>query len=623
MSDRNWYYQTPYDDSARMYQVVQAPYYVYPRVIYDSQGSPSGASPNGANVPGTSVSSVSGAVPNVSGALSGVSNANGASSGVRTQSTGDYLYSYSNVPNYINSRPMLLSKDQRGSTGSIASLPHAVGSASEGTMHSVTSTGTSMSGPTTNVSMNGNAATSTMSDDMGSKKVSKLKFKSSVMKDGDVEKNEYTLDMSDTAARRRRQNREAQRAYRERKATRINELEKTVSLLQDTIKEYELQMNTIHMRLQTLQEKNDILEKINQELITNKGSQSIPQEQLQQLQQQMQAQSTQGNPPPSTHIQHVGYQHVVQADQPNRNLMESINEFKPMTAVTLKREDQINKITEDNESQKRSADKAFLQLNPKFQKQLSTPVSPDVNSLLLANNETVNVEENEIDMNYMAKKAKTVKEGKCSGSSDCCSKKKQEAGVDPKNSNWKPGSCGTCSSDPYSKAFCQSMFAERRKLNQGREPNLTPDEVQKLRSDMMNAASETPTDQNIYAGTPAEDNVKANGERQSANASNVNDNAAGRGNAVTPISPPSVADTASATTKERKQSIEKLEVTSERDVSNWENRSNSDGSTTSAQDQPTRSTFDRIKKHMEYKRNFPTNSGNSPSNLDNILAKPV
>ena len=213
----------------------------------------------------------------------------------------------------------------------------------------------------------------------------------------------------DSVARRRKQNRDAQRAYRERKANRIHVLEDAVAGLQDELDAWRARANAAEQQVVQVSDQLAGALRENQEL---------------RVQAEM-----------------LRSRKRVQVDEVPSSLENMIQNFTPMKAMPLLKKKKVDKSELPDMSvwkpgscgncKKDPNNKAFCKSIFKGNTNPNSSLPPQFEKL-----------ETEITSEGL-----------------------------PDMSVWKPGSCGNCKKDPNNKAFCKSIFKGNTNPNSSLPPN--------------------------------------------------------------------------------------------------------------------------------------------------------
>ncbi|CAI4051070.1 hypothetical protein SKDZ_15G1260 [Saccharomyces kudriavzevii ZP591] len=272
----------------------------------------------------------------------------------------------------------------------------------------------------------------------------------------------------DSVEKRRKQNRDAQRAYRERRTTRIQVLEEKVEMLQNLVDDWQKK----YKRLES--EFSDTKENLHKSLALNnklqKASPLLVDAQVQQQQQQQ----------------------LKNRHENSISIVEMIENFKPMDAVNLKKRkaeetshvstipvnQSLSEIDITNNYQYAS-NRQFRSRNSSLDGHINSPLS----SCGSSNNAYMGNGSKKV---RCGGKQETTKAVKCYGvetgitpplSLGCCSCQKigseseelvtrccldreidsEDKPITREDGSWVPGSCKQCRSDPHSKSFCQSL----------------------------------------------------------------------------------------------------------------------------------------------------------------------
>lgn len=238
---------------------------------------------------------------------------------------------------------------------------------------------------------------------------------------------QYESPTSDEEERKKRQNRDAQRAYRERRTNRIQELEDTVETLQGMVKNWQKKYRAIESELEDVTRENEDLKKRNAGL-TSKLDGAASSEAMPFL------------------------------DPLLHTLIEN---FKPMKAVTLKR----RKL----EPTKPTTGCGFCsETTACVCKELE---DEGVETVRCTENTATCTQCSDIDKSCIKPKA-PVRPGDTSTDFLTLEGEDRPNTMDP---DFVPGSCNKCQSDPQSKAFCQAVYgppSEGKKVSCCSEPHM-------------------------------------------------------------------------------------------------------------------------------------------------------
>lgn len=252
----------------------------------------------------------------------------------------------------------------------------------------------------------------------------------------------------DTQVRKKRQNRDAQRAYRERRASRLEQLESTVETLQNMVKTWQRKCKSYEIEL--AQSKEDIL-KVEEE-------NSILRRRLKDFEGASVCMSCPKNPLISKKLEgHIEREADTATMLLEPFLQNVISKFKPMKAVTLKKRKLSNGSHGPDLELSPAASLSFNRfssLSP------SAPASSSTSGKcgFCSDSSTCVCKEFE-DENSKADRCSEDPPNctKCSNIDESCIKPTVPSVV--REEKWKPGSCTQCKADPQSKAFCKTIFS--------------------------------------------------------------------------------------------------------------------------------------------------------------------
>lgn len=238
--------------------------------------------------------------------------------------------------------------------------------------------------------------------------------------------------------KKKKQNRDAQRAYRERRANRLQELESTVNALQKTMQGWKRRCKDLENELQDVKEDNLSLKRQLDKKRSNLCNICLKE-------------PCTCHDEPATFFQDPFLQNMIKS-------------FKPMKAVNLKK----RKV-----SSSKSSESATPQPNIGPSISDGCGFCSDTTACVCKDLEEGNAEQRELSQQRRLEEPVTATLGHCSSEKkghceNCADIDKSclttesvplpaETTQKPKGSKWEPGSCAQCQVDPASKVFCKSV----------------------------------------------------------------------------------------------------------------------------------------------------------------------
>lgn len=255
-------------------------------------------------------------------------------------------------------------------------------------------------------------------------------------------------ESEDSQVKKKRQNRDAQRAYRERRASRLEQLEGTVETLQNMVKtwqrkckSYEIELAQSEKNITKVEEENLLLRRRLKDSESASVCTSCPKKPL--ISKKLEI-----------HTQRESDTATLLLDPFLQNV---ISNFKPMKAVTLKKRKLSNGPDLELSPPASLSFNRFSSLSP------TTPTSSSISGKCgFCSDSSTCVCKEFKDENAGAAKADRCSEDtlnctKCSNIDESCIRPT----VPPvtNEGKWKPGSCRQCKADPQSRAFCKTIFS--------------------------------------------------------------------------------------------------------------------------------------------------------------------
>ncbi|CAI4767882.1 BBM_1a_G0048350.mRNA.1.CDS.1 [Saccharomyces cerevisiae] len=290
----------------------------------------------------------------------------------------------------------------------------------------------------------------------------------------------------DSVEKRRRQNRDAQRAYRERRTTRIQVLEEKVEMLHNLVDDWQRKYKLLEYEF------SDTKENLQKSIaLNNELQKALPLIVNTPFQQQPE------NPP----------------DNPI-SILEMVENFKPIGAVSLKKrkaegplstshvpavltDQSLSEIDIANDSQYLSG-RQFSSTNSSLDGHINSPLSScsnSINACAGSGNKKIKCCGNKDAMkpvtccnqknNIMPSlvpvccSEKKIESDAKKSISKCCGDKEiydsENRPITKEDGSWIPGSCKQCRSDPHSRNFCQSLSNKCSSSSFSSNSALSPD----------------------------------------------------------------------------------------------------------------------------------------------------